>query len=108
LIAAPETIWSARRLTANTAWSSPMTPPATRPMTIPPIQLCVMSAPQAPKNAPVSIIPSRPMLTTPDRSEMTPPSAPNVSGVAKRSAAATSADHTTTRSRFPTPDFTAP
>ena len=41
-----------------------------------------MSAPHAPKNAPISIMPSRPMLTTPERSEMTPPSAANVSGVA--------------------------
>ena len=41
-----------------------------------------MSAPQAPKNAPVSIMPSSPMLTTPARSEVTPPSAANVSGVA--------------------------
>ena len=41
-----------------------------------------MSAPHAPKNAPVSIMPSSPMLTTPERSETTPPSAANVSGVA--------------------------
>ena len=35
-----------------------------------------------PKNAPISIIPSRPMLTTPERSHMTPPMAAKPSGVA--------------------------
>ena len=42
----------------------------------------VMSAPQAPKNAPISIMPSSAMLMTPERSEKRPPSAPSVSGVA--------------------------
>ena len=82
LIAVPETIWSARRLTAKTACSRPITPPAASPMRMPPTQLEVTSAPQAPKNAPVSIMPSRPMFTTPERSDVTPPSAANVSGVA--------------------------
>jgi hypothetical protein len=63
-----------------------------------------MSAPQAAKNAPPSIMPSRPTLTTPERSDTTPPSAPKTSGVAKRSIAATSADHTKTCSRLPVPD----
>ena len=49
---------------------------------MPPSQLDVTSAPQAPKNAPVSIMPSRPMLTTPARSDVTPPSAAKMSGVA--------------------------
>ena len=82
LIAVPETIWSARSVTEKIACSRPITPPAASPMKMPPTQLEVMSAPQAPKNAPVSIIPSRPMLTTPARSDVTPPSAANVSGVA--------------------------
>jgi hypothetical protein len=47
------------------------------------------------------IIPSSPMLTTPERSENIPPSAANTSGVAKRSIAASRADHTTTLSSFP-------
>ncbi len=42
------------------------------------------------KNAPTSIIPSRPMFTTPDRSEKIPPIAANASGVAKRRVAAIS------------------
>ena len=49
---------------------------------MPPSQLDVTSAPQAPKNAPISIIPSSPMFTTPERSDVTPPSAAKVSGVA--------------------------
>ena len=57
-----------------------------------------------PKKAPTSIMPSSPMLTTPERSETTPPSAAKTSGVAKRSIAAASADQTTTRSRLPSPD----
>jgi hypothetical protein len=53
-----------------------------------------------PKNAPLSIIPSSPMFTTPLRSEKMPPMAAKASGVAKRSIAASSADQTTTWSRF--------
>ena len=37
---------------------------------------------QTPQKQPISIMPSRPMLMTPERSEKSPPSAPNVSGVA--------------------------
>ena len=44
---------------------------------------------------------------TPLRSDRMPPSAANVSGVAKRSIAAISADQTKTSSRFPTPDCVA-
>ena len=51
-------------------------------MTTPPSQLDVTSAPHAPKNAPVSIMPSRPMFTTPARSDVTPPRAAKISGVA--------------------------
>ncbi len=49
---------------------------------MPPSQLEVTSAPHAPKNAPISIMPSSPMFTTPERSDVTPPSAAKVSGVA--------------------------
>src|SRR4051812_47377109 len=52
-------------------------------------------------------MPSRPMFTTPERSETTPPSAPKTSGVANRSIAAASADHTTTLSRRASPDCVA-
>ena len=55
------------------------------PITSPPTQLPVLSAPQMPQNAPISIMPSRPMFTTPERSENMPPIAAYVSGVAKTS-----------------------
>ena len=51
-------------------------------MSTPSTQESVMSAPQAAKNAPMSIVPSRPMFTTPARSDTRPPSAANSSGVA--------------------------
>ena len=60
-----------------------------------------------PKKAPISIIPSSPMFTTPERSENIPPSAPKISGVAKRSIDAKSADQTTTVSSFPIPERVA-
>ena len=44
---------------------------------------------------------------TPLRSDMMPPIAAKIRGVAKRSMPAVSADHTKTRSRFDSPDFTA-
>jgi hypothetical protein len=44
---------------------------------------------------------------TPLRSDRMPPIAAKISGVAKRSIAAISADHTNTRSRFPSPDLVA-
>ena len=60
-----------------------------------------------PKKAPISIMPSRPMLITPLRSDTMPPSAANSSGVAKRSIEAISADHVKTSRRFASPDFVA-
>ena len=56
----------------------PATIPITRPITHEP----VTSAPHRPQKAPISIMPSRPMLITPLRSENSPPSAANSSGVA--------------------------
>ena len=46
------------------------------PMRTPVTQLPVLSAPQIAQKAPMSIIPSRPMFTTPLRSEKMPPSDP--------------------------------
>src|SRR5919108_406655 len=97
--AVPLTIWSARRWIEKTACTKASAAPAAMPMKRPPTHELVRSAPQAPKNAPISIIPSRPMFTTPLRSENMPPSAANVSGVAYRSVAAVSADHVMTASR---------
>ncbi len=47
------------------------------------------------------------MFTTPLRSENMPPRAAKISGVAKRSMEAVSADHTTTDSRLDTLDSVA-
>ena len=57
---------------------------------------CGACPPRTAKNAPVSIIPSRPMFTTPLRSENMPPIAANVSGVAKANIAVKSGVHETT------------
>ena len=61
---------------------SPRTAPATIAHTNPSTQEFSLSAPSTPKKQPASIIPSRPTLTTPLRSEKRPPSAANASGVA--------------------------
>ena len=83
--ATPPTIWSARRWIAKKAWTSASAPPEAIAIRTPQTQLPVLSAPQMPQKAPISIIPSRPMFTTPERSENIPPSAPKVRGVAKTS-----------------------
>ena len=105
--AKPLTIWSARRWMAMKAWTSASAAPATTPVTMPHHQSPVLSAPRKPKNAPINIIPSRPMFMTPLRSEKIPPSAANVSGVAARSVAAMSADQTKAWSRDATSERVA-
>ena len=82
LIAVPLTIWSARRLIETKAWISAVNPPATAAARIPSGHESSLSAARIAKNAPMSIIPSRPMFTTPERSLNMPPTAANVSGVA--------------------------
>ena len=67
----------------------------------------VASAPQKPKNAPISIIPSRPMFTTPLRSEKSPPIAAKVERRRVAERRGESADQAKTRSRFPTLDCVA-
>ena len=99
MTAVPLTIWSARRWIANTACTSASAPPAIIAITRPPNHHPVTSAPQMPKNAPISIIPSRPMFTTPLRSETSPPIAANVSGVVQTSASEMIVDHVMTSSR---------
>ena len=59
-----------------------------------------------PKNAPISIIPSSAMFTTPLCSENIPPSAPKVSGVAKTSIEAM-IEALKTSFRLPVPDWRA-
>jgi len=85
-----------------TACTRAKPPPATAAQTRPNSHELNLSAPSAPKKAPESIIPSRPMLTTPLRSQNIPPIAAKVSGVAQTSVDDSSADQTTTWSRLPT------
>jgi hypothetical protein len=82
LIAVPLTIWSARRLIETNAWISAVRPPATIAAASPSHHELSLSAARIAKNAPISIIPSSPMFTTPERSLNMPPIAANVSGVA--------------------------
>ena len=88
LIAVPPTIWSARRVMAEErVQETHERRPPRIPMTSPSVQVPVTSEPQTAKNAPVSIMPSSPMLTTPERSENRPPREAKTSGVAYRSVA---------------------
>jgi len=82
LTAVPLTIWSAWRWIAHTAWTNAAAPPARIPARRPSHHESSLSAAMIPKKAPISIIPSRPTFTTPERSENMPPSAPKISGVA--------------------------
>ena len=75
---------------------SAATPPATTAHSSPSDQLPSLSAPRTAKKAPVSIIPSRPMFTTPLRSENMPPIAAKVRGVANANIAVKSGVHETT------------
>src|SRR5205814_43408 len=84
LIAVPLTICSARSVIEKKACTNAIAPPAAIPISRPRNHEPVMSAPKIPKKAPVSIMPSRAMFTTPERSDTMPPSAPKVSGVAQR------------------------
>ncbi len=97
-MAVPITIWSARRWMVNTAWTAASRPPAIMATSSPTIHDPPHTAPQMPKKAPISIIPSRPMLTTPERSENTPPMAAYPSGAAYTRVAANSPELTTSPS----------
>ncbi len=88
LIAVPEMIWSDRNWIDQTAWIVANVIPASAAVPRPtiqaalPAQLLAQIAPQMPKNAPLSSIPSSATLITPLRSQKSPPIAANVSGVA--------------------------
>ena len=73
LMATPETMWSTPKPTVAMAWSRPPTAPPSMPMMTPCHGPNSMQ-PQAPKKVPRIIIPSRPMLTMPARSDQRPPS----------------------------------
>src|SRR2546423_5940145 len=99
LMIVPLMIWSARTLIDSQAWTAEMsnaTPSAaaraTRSAGVRPNNAVGVAANTGasptpttqPVNAAASIVPSMPMLTTPDRSHSTPHSAPSASGVADR------------------------
>src|SRR6266513_2729766 len=75
LIAIPLTIWSARNWIETTAWIEAINPPAMIATAVASQTLCQARSATTAKNAPVSIMPSIAMFTTPLRSEMTPPRA---------------------------------
>ena len=65
-----------------TAWIAASAPPAMAARTTPAPSDPILSAPRTPKKQPISSMPSRPMFTTPLRSENMPPTAAKMSGVA--------------------------
>ncbi len=82
LIAKPPTTWSARRWMAKNACTSAKSAPESAAASSPSTHEFSLSAARMPKKAPLSSIPSRPMFTTPLRSEKMPPIAAKASGVA--------------------------
>ena len=80
LIAVPEMVWSAFSLTVAHACSAPNTAPARPPQKNKIQGSDVKCETVAPTNAPMVIMPSMPMLTTPLFSEKHEPSAANSSG----------------------------
>ena len=84
LTATPEMMWSTPKLTVATAWMRPPPAPPAIPMAMP-HHGPNSSAPQAPNHVPSTIIPSRPMLTTPARSAQMPPRPASRMGTARRS-----------------------
>ena len=79
----PPTIWSARMWIAKNAWIRPKTAPEIAAIRMPSCHELSLSAPRIPKKQPDSIIPSRPMFTTPLRSAYMPPIAAKAIGVPK-------------------------
>ena len=78
--ARPETIWLARSVITRNAWISAISAPATAATPIAaarlaPVLACTRCTVQKPMTAPISIIPSTPRLSTPERSASSSPSA---------------------------------
>src|SRR5262245_15977861 len=86
LIATPETMWSTPNVTVAMACTRPpRTPPSAPKMT--PYQGPQLNAAYAPNQVPRIIMPSRPILTTPARSDQSPPRPAMAIGTAAASAA---------------------
>src|SRR3954469_25512470 len=86
LMATPEITLSTPNCTVATACSTPPKAPPSAPMRTP-HHAPNSSAPHAPNQVPSTIIPSRPMLTTPARSEKSPPRPANKMGTPQRNIA---------------------
>src|SRR5262249_47927111 len=86
--ATPVTTWFAPKETQATACTSARAPPTRAANRTASHRFPVRWLPTTAPNAPPSIIPSSAMLNTPERSEKTPPTAANPSGVAIRTVAA--------------------
>src|SRR5205807_2063899 len=82
LMTVPLTIWSTRKEIERMAWMEAISTPARIAAATPSQRLWLAKATAKPTKAPVSMMPSRAMLVTPDRSHMTPPKAASASGVA--------------------------
>ena len=80
----PVTIWLARSVMLSQACSNATGSTASTPMARPSIGLPVAQAPMAPPKAPISIMPSTLMLSTPARSLTSSPVAASTSGMARR------------------------
>ena len=80
----PVTIWFARSVMLSQACSSATGSTASTPISRPSIGLPVAHEPIAPAKAPVSIIPSTLMFSTPARSLTSSPVAASSSGIARR------------------------
>ncbi len=80
LIATPLTTWSTLNVTVTSAWMSPMSMPEITATSSPIQMLWNVMAPQTSVRAVTVMIPSRAMLTTPPRSEKTPPRAAKAMG----------------------------
>src|SRR6266508_5084118 len=87
LMATPDTIWSTRKVTVATAWMRATSVPASTAMSRP-AAAPKRSAPQAPNQVPKIIMPSMPMLTTPERSLNSAPRVARNRGTNARMAAA--------------------
>ena len=80
LIAVPEMVWSALSLTVASACNAPNSAPASPPHRNEIHGIPVKWPTVAPTNAPIVIMPSMPMFTTPLVSEKQDPSAANSKG----------------------------
>ncbi len=87
LMATPEMMWSTPNVTVTRACSSPPSAPPIAPAMTPAHGVPKVRAPQAPHQVPRIIMPSRPMLTTPARSDHSPPRAARPMGTARPTAA---------------------